>query len=332
MTGSPSNDRIRWSIDPANPVIRPGMINGELDAHRAGAAHVLRLGDKYHIYYWGIGSDGRNRICRGESSINNPNDWAALGSVLEPQPEIDYNSSGPSFPFVIPSDDGPWLMYFGAWGRAREDGKLPNTTGLAISDDEGRTWHYWSDRPVLALDKPYDREATGSCCVLRVGGELRMYYTAIGHYFQRPEGVQTGHGEVIPRIGIAYAVSDDGIHWHKPLDDLMVSPRGFDTEPYEYICSKPCVIAERNGYRMWVSTFGPAYRIRSLTSPDGLNWAWQPGGPDGDMGIGASGQFDDHQRSYASVVLHGDEYRCWYTGNDFGTTGTGYATGTSAKE
>jgi len=332
MTSPSLFKEIHWSSDRPNPVVRPGQINGDLDAHRAGAAHVLQLGDRYRMYYWATGDDGRNRICRAESRVDSPNNWEPGGSVLEPQPDTDYNCAGPSFPFVVPSESGPWLMYFGAWGRQREDGKLANATGLALSRDDGKSWEYWSDRPVLASDKPYDREATGSVWVLRIDNELRMYYTAIGHYFPRPEGVRTGHGNVIPHIGIAYAVSEDGIRWRKPLDDLMVGPRGFGTQPYEYICSKPCVIRDGAGYRMWVSTFGHAYRIRSLTSPDGLNWTWQPGGPDGDLGVGAPGEFDDHQRSYACVLRHGDEYRCWYTGNGFGATGMGYATGTTVKE
>lgn len=327
MNQTAPSRRLRWSFQPNNSVIKPGQIHGDLDERRASAAHVLPVGDSYYMYYWGTGKNGHHGICLAKSRMDQPSDWEALGSVIERQPEADYNCYGPSFPFVVPVEDGPWLMYFGAWGKKRDDGKLPNTTGLAFSDDEGLSFRYWSDRPVLALDRAWDREGTGSVCVLRDGKSFRMYYTSIGPYFRRPEGVQTGHGDFIPRIGIGYAVSQDGIHWTKPLDDLMVSPRDFDTEPYEYICSKPYVIQEDTGYRMWVNTFGTAYRVRSLTSPDGLHWRWQESGPDGDFGVGPPGAFDDHQRCYASVVKYGDEYRCWYTGNGFGATGIGYAVG-----
>ena len=54
---------------------------------------------------------------------------------------------------------------------------------------------------------------------------------------------------------------------------------------------------------------------------------WQESGLDGDFGISKPGAFDDHQRCYACVVMHGNEYRCWYTGNGFGATGMGYAIG-----
>jgi len=320
---------IRWTFDVPGPTIPPGTINGALDARHAGSAHVLRLGARYRIYYWGRGEEGGNRICAAESDPAAPNDWTPLGSLLEPQPDTDYNCGGPSFPFVVPVQDGPWLMYFGAWGKGRADGKLANRTGLALSDDEGLTWRYWSDEPVLPLDRPWDCEGTGSVCVLRVGEEFRMYYTSLGEYFPRPDGVRARHGDVLPHIGVGYAVSEDGIHWRKPLDGLMVAPRLFDGDPYEYIASKPFVIRDGAGYRMWVSSCGIAYRVRSLTSADGLEWQWQPSGPDGDFGLGQQGAFDDTQRCYACVVKEGDQYRCWYTGNGYGATGIGYATGKS---
>ena len=316
-----------WQFSETNLVIAPGQINGKLDVRHAGSACVLQIGEQYGIFYWGIGEDGVYRICQAETRVDSPNDWQPLGNVLGPQEDSNYNCRGPSFPFVVCKDERQWFMYVGCWGMAREDGKLPNTTGLAISNDGGESWEYVSDEPILPLDKTYDCEGTGSVCVLYEGGKFRMYYTAIGSYFDKPHGVQTGHGDVIPRIGVGYAESTDGIHWVKPLDDLMVAPRGFDTDPYEYISSKPWVIHDGSVYRMWVSTFGTAYRIRSLVSDDGLDWTWQPSGVDGDFGVGNADAFDDHQRCYASVVRYGDEYRCWYTGNGFGRTGMGYATG-----
>ena len=129
-----------------------------------------------------------------------------------------------------------------------------------------------------------------------------------------------------PEIGIAYAESRDGLHWEKPLDHLVVAPRGFGVTPYEYICSKPCVVRERDGYVMWVNTFGTAYRVHRLVSRDGLSWEWTKRlGPDGELGVGSDGAFDDEQRSYPTVVSSGENLHCWFTGNRFGATGIGYA-------
>jgi hypothetical protein len=181
---------------------------------------------------------------------------------------------------------------------------------------------------LIPLDRPWDSEGTGSVWVLHDEGRYRMYYTAIGAYGPAPAGVATGHGATVPRIGIGYAESADGLHWHKPLDDLMVEPRGFGVEPWEYIVSKPCVLRQPDGrYLLWVNTFGTAYRVHRLHSDDGLHWQWLDRvGPDGELGHGPDGVFDSHQRSYPTILRHGDELRCWYTGNGFGGTGIGYAT------
>ncbi len=318
---------IRWSFDAGNPVIRPGALNPPHDTKRAGAAHVLTHGNRYRMYYWGTGDDGRHSVCLATSPVEEPNRWEPMGAVLGHQEDTEYNCGGPSFPFILHLEGSRWLMYFAAWGRRSPARRLPNTTGLAVSDDEGLTWRYWGNRPILALDRPYDCEGTGSVCVLREDGLFRMYYTSLGPYQPRPEGVRTGHGDIIPHIGIGYAESRDGIEWRKPLNDLMISPRGFDTEPYEYICSKPFVVREPGGYRMWVNTFGTAYRVRSLTSHDGLAWTWNQSGPNGDFGFGVESAFDSKQRCYPCAAKHGDKYRCWYTGDGFGATGIGYAIG-----
>ena len=315
-----------WLIPQREPVIEPGQLHTPYDDARAGAAHVLQIGDTYRLVYWGTDGRGKHHLLQAESTITAPNDWRSLGGPLAgPQTHTVHNWVGPSFPFLLPVTDSHWLLYFAGWGRT-VGGKLPNTTGVLISGDSGRSWRYHDENPVLPLDRAYDSEGTGSVWVLLEEGTYRMYYTAIAEYYQRPEGVRTGHGDVIPRIGIAYAESDDGLHWHKPYDDYMIGPRGFSVDPYEYICSKPCVLRGESGYTMWVNTFGTAYRVHRLVSADGIAWKWARRlGPDGELGTGSEGSFDDRQRCYPSIVQHGKEVRCWYTGNDFGVTGMGYA-------
>jgi predicted GH43/DUF377 family glycosyl hydrolase len=315
-----------WRIPHSKPVISPGMLHPQRDQSRAGAAHVVRLGDRYRMAYWGTDADGLNYILQAETSVAEPNSWRPIGAVsIGPQTDTDHNCTGPSFPFLLPLSADNWLLYFTAWGR-RSDGKLPNTTGVAISNDGGESWRYHSEHPVLPLDRPYDAEGTGSMWILHENGLFRMYYTAIGRYFPKPEGVDTGHGDTIPEIGIAYAESKDGIHWEKPLAHLVVSPRGFGVIPYEYICSKPCIIKQNDTYVMWLNTFGTAYRVHRLTSHDGFTWQWSDRhGPDGELGVGEQDAFDDLQRSYPTVIRDHNELRCWFTGNQFGATGMGYA-------
>ena len=128
---------------------------------------------------------------------------------------------------------------------------LPNKCELALSWDQGTTCACAdSDDGMLWLldgeQRTYDSSATGSVSIVEsagsVGSALRMYYAAIGEYFERALGVETGHGDTTPRIGIGRAVSEDGgKRWTKPMEELLVAPRGHEamapTGLYEYINS-----------------------------------------------------------------------------------------------
>jgi hypothetical protein len=104
-------------------------------------------------------------------------------------------------------------------------------------------------------------------------------------------------------------------------------PRKFNAELYEYIVSKPFVLQEKDGFRMWFNSFGYAYRIQEAISKHGINWQYVTSKADSYLGVGQPGSFDDRQRSYACVIKKGNIYHMWYTGNGFGQTGIGYAVG-----
>ena len=306
--------------------------------------------------YWGTGVDGSHRILAAECPVDRVNDWRPLGVMIAAEPGTMHNCTGPSFPWLVPVNEKRWLLYFCGWGKF-PNRRLPNTTGVAISDDAGKSWRYHDANPMLTLDRPYDAEATGSVAVMHERGRFRMWYTGIGRYFDKPAGVSTGHGDRIPEIGVAYAESDDGLTWSKPMSNWVVPPRHFGVEPFEYICSKPMIFrGDKPGepaYTLWVNTFGTAYRIHRLTSDDGVTWRWSPrAGPDGELGVGIasaadptpvpSGRasespsslpappFDSQQRCYPTILRIGDTLHCWYTGNGFGCTGMGYATADAA--
>jgi len=333
---------MRWNIPSETPVIRPGQLH-EFTARRAGACHVIRDGDRYLMSYWGNAADGTHHCLIAQAPVDRPNDWTHHSVALSPEPNTDGGFIGPSMPFLLRVTATRWLMYYCGWLYGPPGWKcpktgLPNTTGVAVSDDAGKTWHHHHPHPIIPNDRQHDRSATGSVWVFHdpnpANGRLpfRMYYTAIGQYFDAPPNVKTGHGPKIPEIGIAYAESHDGLNWIKPIDHLLVTPRKFGVEPYEYICSKPCVIDRGNAappdkrFLLWVCTFGYAYRVHHLTSADGIDWQWSPRvGPDGELGIGKTDAFDGVMRTYPSVVPHGNGLRCWFTGNAFGQTGMGYA-------
>lgn len=315
--------KINWSILD-RPVIMPGKINNDFDIYRASAPCVISLKDRILMYYWGTCEKG-NVILAAETTWEKLHLWNGFGYCLLAPQQLEHNISGPSFPFVVQMDEKVWFMYFVAWGK-QKDKKIPNTTCLAISNDGGKRWSYYEKNPIIKLDKPWDKEGTGSVCVIKNGSDLWMYYTCIGEYYHKPPGVKTGHGDIIPRIGIGMAFSKNGIDWEK-YDGLILSPRGFGAQPYEYIVSKPCVIKDGSFFRMWFSSFGEAYRIQEAVSMDGINFEFTTTNLDEYFGIGKSPGFDDNQRSYAFVLKKDSTYHMWYAGNGFGRKGIGYACG-----
>ena len=59
-----------WLIPQREPVIRPGQLHSPYDDARAGAAHVLEIGDTYRLVYWG--TDGRGKHHLLQVSIDSP--------------------------------------------------------------------------------------------------------------------------------------------------------------------------------------------------------------------------------------------------------------------
>lgn len=318
--------KIQWDIK-EEPVIKPGQINKNYDIFMATAPCVIPGNEKIVMYYWGKGEKG-NVILAGETNLKELNLWKGYGYYLLAPQQLEYNINGPSFPFVIQMDEKVLFMYFVAWGKS--DKKIPNTTSLAISKDSGKTWHYYDKNPIIKLDKPWDKEGTGSVYIIKKNNEFWMYYTCIGEYYQKPRNVETFHGDIIPKIGIGLAFSKNGIEWKK-YDGLVLSPRGFDAQPYEYIVSKPCIIKDEDCFRMWFSSMGKAYRIQEAISKNGINFEFTTINHDEYFGLGKSGSFDDKQRSYAFVLKVDNNYHMWYAGNGFGATGIGYACGSCDK-
>ena len=48
-------------------------------------------------------------------------------------------------------------------GHPRADGKLPNTTGVAFSDDAGQSFYYRHETPILKTDRPWIRRERAAC-------------------------------------------------------------------------------------------------------------------------------------------------------------------------
>jgi hypothetical protein len=90
----------------------------------------------------------------------------------------------------------------------------------------------------------------------------------------------------------------------------------------EYAIARPCVVKTGDGYRMWYSYRGDAYRIGYAESADGLEWERK----DAEAGIDVSSEgWDSEMIEYPFVFEFGDDLFMLYNGNGYGATGIGLA-------
>ena len=312
--------------EPYQPWIKKGRIlspgfAGDKSKGRLSAPCVVKLkDDRLRMYFWA--GSGANYLFAAEASPDDPTRWMLLDEqpILSPLDSGNLRNHGPSFPWVVPRDDGPWLLYYCAWGSWAAPGELSNRTSLAISENQGRTWTVIKE-PLLPLGPAgaFDAGMTGSVCVLPLGAEdFRMWYTA-GERYEIINGAKRGI------VHIGYATSTDGVAWNRqPTPHL--SPRLDRVEPFEAVVSKPSVVVLDNVYHMWLSVYqmkGRGYRLGYARSDDGVHWQRAL---DKELLPLTPNEFDSVNQSYPNVIEMDDELWMFYVGNRFGSTGIGWAT------
>ena len=107
--------------------------------------------------------------------------------------------------------DGKYKMWY--TGQAREHSYI----GYAESDD-GLTFKRILNEPVMISEYPWEGESVMNPCVMFEHGKYRMWYSA---------------GETYEPNVLAYATSEDGIHWTKKKFNPI--------KPTDLICTRSAV-------------------------------------------------------------------------------------------
>ncbi len=269
---------------------------------------VERLGSANRLYFSSRDEHGRSvtgtaefdpAACRVTRYQDRP--------LLEPGPLGAFDDSGAMGSCLIDHQGRKYLYYIG-WSRGVS---VPFYTfiGCATSEDGGQTFTRISDAPVVERG-PHDPFLTTSPWVLVEDGLWRMWY-ACGTGWNLKEGSLQHHYHV------RYAESDDGITWRR-AGHVCIDYRSDD----EYAIARPCVVKTNDGYRMWYSYRGDAYRIGYAESADGLEWERK----DAEAGIDVSRDgWDSEMIEYPCVFEHGGDWFMLYNGNGYGATGIGLA-------
>jgi hypothetical protein len=267
--------------------------------------------DCYKIYFAPRDQYNRSNGAYIEIDIKNPMKILDVSEtpVLRPGELGTFDDSGALPSWIVNDENKKYLYYIGY--NIGVTVPFRNFVGLAISQDEGKTFQKVSKAPLLERNN-IDPYLTVTPCVLIEDGLWRMWYTSATRWEAREKEKPKHY------YHIKYAESFDGIHW----DRKGIVCIDYQSQE-EYAIARPCVIREKDGlYRMWYCYRGQSYRIGYAESRDGIRWERK----DGEAGIDVSKSgWDSEMIEYPFVFDHDGERYMLYNGNGYGKTGMGLA-------
>lgn len=276
-------------------------------SHAANPVAVQVDGDLYRIYFSSRDSSNRSSIAYVVVDLKNPTTVIehckkpvlTMGDLGMP------DDSGVSIGCIVDFPQGKYLYYMG-WNLSVT---VPwkNTIGLAIGDNGGNEFKRYSRFPIMDLNE-IDPYTISYPWVMKDNGKYRMWYGS---------NLKWGAEKKDMLHVIKYAESDDGIKWHRS-DIISIESKG----PHDYAICKPCVIKDKDVYRMWYCHRGEKYRIGYAESKDGIRWNRK----DEESGIDVSPEgWDSDMIEYPFVFDHNGKRFMLYSGEAFGASGFGIA-------
>lgn len=240
-------DLDRWSR--SGPLFETGAA-GSFDARWCVLPHVVRVNDRWHLYYTGNAGRGSGLSAFpgiGLATSNDRQNWTRheRKPVLAPSgdpgtPDTIGIAGGSVVEVRQPDGSTEWRFYYTGCPTTGTPHALnqQKTICLASSDDG----IVWAKRGAVMLrdpDRDYENIGVAGPVVHREeGGLYRMWYSAIGSRW--------GY------YCICYAESDDGIHWRRGRrygNNLQLAPTGdgWEKQMVEY----PTVIREGDRLRLF---------------------------------------------------------------------------------
>ena len=273
----------------------------------------LLIGEKLRIFIGFCDRSNVGRIGYVDVNPNNPGEIIAVSDkpILDIGRKGCFDDNGVVPISVLRKGKEIYLYYVGFQLGV----KVPYYMfgGLAISSDNGESFHRYSESPIL--DRCGD-EVYARCGINVIYDEdkYKMWYVGSNH-----EGWTESEGKLKPLYIMKYMESNDGVHWYgepmKCLDYKNDDEHGF---------GRPYVWRDGDILKMFYSirTYSRGYYIGYAESNDGINWNRL----DEEAGIDLSPTgWDDTNLSYPFIFNYSGHTYMFYNGNGCGKTGFGYA-------
>ncbi|MBN1166305.1 MAG: hypothetical protein JXA44_04150 [Methanospirillaceae archaeon] len=211
-------------------------------------------------------------------------------------------------------------LYYTGWTQ-RKLTPFSFFIGLAISNDDGKTYNRYSQAPVLDRNF-YDPYMVASPWIIVEDDIFRMWYVSCSGW--DGDLVSDNKGSLISTnikhyYRIKYSSSKDGISWNTN-DNTCI-----DFNDDEYAIARPMVWKDEMGkYHMFFSFRGGnmTYRLGYAVSNDGIIWNRK----DNKLNLEKSKTgWDSQMICYGCILIHKEKTFLLYNGNNYGSTGCGYA-------
>lgn len=229
--------------------------------------------------------------------------------VLDIGKEGMFDDNGVILGSVIRNKEEIWMYYVGF--QLVKKVKFLAYSGLAISTDNGNSFKRVTDTPILDRfgEEHYIRAIH---TVIKEDNTFRTWYSA-GNRWEIINGIP------YPQYKIMYTESADGIHFpaKEGIDCL-------DVQGEEYRIGRPTTFFEDGKYKMFYTrdTYAKMYSAGYAESVDGIHWERKEEAFN--LPLSASG-WDSQTICYPVPLNTEYGYYLFYSGNDMGRTGVGYA-------
>lgn len=304
-----------WKKFDGNPFIDVKMFNYSwMNTHTQLAIPYI-LDDKHIRLFFNSRTEGKSR----PTYVDIDDSFRIVNKNEKPLLDFGkpgtFDDAGVMFSSVIEVGDMLY-MYYSGWNEPKSV-RYHNSIGLAISYDKGKSFHKFSDGPIMDRSIYNPIMTAGPYVVKRKDNDWIMYYLSCSEWIEGSEKLE-------PVYDLHYSLSDDGITWRIPNDSECIKGTN------EAI-AQPCVIKIGEKYHMWYSyrktddyrvNKKNSYRIGYAQSDDGIKWVRR----DKDVGIDVSELgWDSGMIEYPYVIRVRDKLLMFYNGNDFGQSGIGCA-------
>lgn len=261
-----SYGQTNWTKYNNNPVLVKGPDNFDLIA--IGQPTILFENDTIKMWYAGVGTDMKSRICFAYSTDG-------INWIKHNQPVINVGNSGTwdcgwlDTPEIVKDNTGYKLYYYG--DTVQQFSGISSAIGVAFSTD-GINWTKYSGNPIFTKGNIGDWDGTW------VESPAINFDSNTGEYKMWYNGVDTATW----KINIGLATSNDGINWTKYANNPVVTTGNWGTYDDMWL-GTPTILKIDNYYEMWyAATASNSYNYSTssfdtvsicyTTSIDGISW------------------------------------------------------------